>query len=130
MKPTRIVRRRLKGWKMPPNTVSVTRPGKFGNPFKLIGDLIYIDAGHRRKIFSKWVLFYHDGGYTQADVVELFKKCLLQENFIGIGKVEKEVVSKFNYMRDHKEDLRGKNLACFCASEPCHASELIKYCNS
>lgn len=31
--PVRIQRKRTKGWKMPPNTVSVTRPGKWGNPF-------------------------------------------------------------------------------------------------
>lgn len=32
--PIRIQRKRTKGWKMPPNTVSVTRPGKWGNPFR------------------------------------------------------------------------------------------------
>ena len=32
--PERIQRKRVKGWKMPENTVSVTRPGKWGNPFK------------------------------------------------------------------------------------------------
>jgi len=32
--PKRIQRRRTKGWKMPENTVCVTRPGMFGNPFK------------------------------------------------------------------------------------------------
>lgn len=31
--PQRIQRQRTKGWKMPENTVSVTRPGKWGNPF-------------------------------------------------------------------------------------------------
>lgn len=31
--PTRIQRKRTKGWKLPPNTVCVTRPGKWGNPF-------------------------------------------------------------------------------------------------
>lgn len=31
--PVRIQRKRTKGWKMPPNTVSVTRPGKWGNPW-------------------------------------------------------------------------------------------------
>ncbi len=31
--PQRIQRKRTKGWKMPPNTVSVTRPGRYGNPF-------------------------------------------------------------------------------------------------
>lgn len=31
-KPVRIQRKRVKGWRMPPNTKSVTRPGKWGNP--------------------------------------------------------------------------------------------------
>jgi len=31
--PVRIQRRRVKGWRMPENTVSVTRPGRWGNPF-------------------------------------------------------------------------------------------------
>ncbi len=35
MKPKRIQRQRTKGWRMPPNTVSVARPSKFGNPLKL-----------------------------------------------------------------------------------------------
>jgi hypothetical protein len=34
--PKRIQRKRMKGWKMPPNTVYVGRPTKFGNPF-LVG---------------------------------------------------------------------------------------------
>jgi hypothetical protein len=29
----RIQRKRIKGWKMPPNTVYVGRPTKWGNPF-------------------------------------------------------------------------------------------------
>jgi len=31
--PQRIQRRRIKGWKMPPNTIYVGRPTKWGNPF-------------------------------------------------------------------------------------------------
>jgi len=31
--PKRIQRKRVKGWKMPPNTVYVGRPTKWGNPF-------------------------------------------------------------------------------------------------
>jgi hypothetical protein len=31
--PRRIQQKRTKGWRMPPNTVSVARPGKWGNPF-------------------------------------------------------------------------------------------------
>lgn len=33
--PKRIQRKRVKGWRMPPNTVYVGRPTKFGNPFPL-----------------------------------------------------------------------------------------------
>lgn len=36
-KPHRVQLSRKKGWRMPENTVSVARPGPFGNPYK-IGD--------------------------------------------------------------------------------------------
>ncbi len=32
-KPARIQRKRTKGWKKPANTVCVTRPGRWGNPY-------------------------------------------------------------------------------------------------
>lgn len=35
MKPKRIQLSRKKGFKLPPNTVNVARPGKWGNPFKV-----------------------------------------------------------------------------------------------
>lgn len=33
-KPHRVQLSRKKGWRMPANTVSVARPGRWGNPFK------------------------------------------------------------------------------------------------
>ena len=33
--PTRIQLRRTKGWRLPPNTVVVSRPSRWGNPFLL-----------------------------------------------------------------------------------------------
>lgn len=36
--PKRIQRRRVKGWRMHPNAVSITRPGKYRNHFK-VGDV-------------------------------------------------------------------------------------------
>lgn len=36
-KPVRVQLSRKKGWRMPENTVSVARPGPFGNPYK-VGD--------------------------------------------------------------------------------------------
>jgi hypothetical protein len=34
MKPRRIQRKRTRGWRMPPNTVYVGRPTKWGNPYR------------------------------------------------------------------------------------------------
>jgi hypothetical protein len=33
--PERIQLKRTKGWRMPPNTVKVSRPGKWGNPYSV-----------------------------------------------------------------------------------------------
>lgn len=35
MNPIRVQLRRTKGWRMPPNTIRVCRPTKWGNPFKV-----------------------------------------------------------------------------------------------
>ncbi|MDC6684930.1 DUF4326 domain-containing protein, partial [Leclercia adecarboxylata] len=37
-KPQRIQLSRRKGWRMPENTVKVSRPTVFGNPFKVSAD--------------------------------------------------------------------------------------------
>ena len=42
MTPKRIQRKRTKGWRMPANTVSVSRPSDWGNPFTVAG---YYAAG-------------------------------------------------------------------------------------
>ncbi len=110
--PIRIQRKRSKGYKTPPNTLYVGRPTKFGNPFLLQGDMIYVDAGHRRKILSKWVCFYQDGGHTIEEVVKLYRDMLLDLNS---HEVEPEIKQRFKVMQDSITDLTGKNLSCFCS---------------
>lgn len=44
--PIRVQRKRTKGWKMPPNTVYVGRPSKWGNPFGVI------EYGRRLAVFN------------------------------------------------------------------------------
>ena len=107
MTPKRIQRRRVKGWKMPANTVCVTRPGKWGNTYKV--------GGHcwGTEITSEY------------EAVKLFEGLVkdhgLQYPFI------KEVI---------KKELKGKNLACWCPlvdkkgeKTPCHADILLKIAN-
>ncbi len=51
MKPIRIQRKRTKGWRMPENTLSVTRPGKWGNKWR-IQDGFTIEES--LAIYSEW----------------------------------------------------------------------------
>jgi hypothetical protein len=44
----RIQRLRKKGWRLPPNTVYVGRPSKWGNPFRIGVD------GSREEVISKY----------------------------------------------------------------------------
>lgn len=107
MKPKRIQRRRAKGWKMPPNTVYVGRPTKWGNPFEVGKD------GKREDCYQLYGLLAR--GYL----------CISKE----IEHVERQRrVQKA--MRAAKRELRGKNLACFCPlSAHCHADILLAIAN-
>ena len=44
--PRRIQRRRTKGWRMPPNTVYVGRPTKWGNPYIIGTEITAEEAVH------------------------------------------------------------------------------------
>ena len=100
--PRRVQRKRTKGWKMPPNTVSVCRPGKWGNPFKV---------GERISDMNPSVV------QNRAEAVACFRVNLL------IGRLDFTV-------KDVITALAGKNLACFCAlDQPCHADVLLSEAN-
>lgn len=123
----RVQRKRSKGFKMPSDAVYAGRGSKWGNPFKLDGDMIMVDAGHRRKIFSKWVCFYDNGGHTIEEVVKLYKDLLLDLNS---HNVEPEIIERFRWMRDNIQLLHGKKVACWCKKDSCcHADVLIELAN-
>ena len=111
-KPIRIQRKRTKGWKMPENTISVTRPGPWGNPFSVAGA--------------------HDAGFTgdlNKRCVGAFKAWLVspywRTNWDG-----KESETSRAFILRNIDLLRGKNLACFCPlDQPCHADVLIELAN-
>lgn len=42
--PTRVQLRRTKGWRKPAGAVVVARPSKWGNPFRVMGDLTRADV--------------------------------------------------------------------------------------
>lgn len=102
----RIQRKRTKGWRMPENTVYVGRPSKWGNP-----------------IVSE----------DKRAATMLFRVCLLYPWYtFKIMEFDKalEVINHMSWIRDNIEQLRGKDLACWCKEgEPCHGDVLIEYLN-
>ena len=90
---------------MPPNTRSVARPGRWGNPFR-VGDIDHTtgeriaDQAHAvRLLRERWFGSELLGGMSMADIVQ--------------------------------QELRGMNLACWCKpGTPCHADVLIEMANS
>ena len=116
----RIQRKRTKGWKMPANTIYVGRPTKWGNPLKLVGDCIYIDAGYRRTILSPWV-YYAVGDID--DLIYLYGK--LWDGTEFWNKDLQHWADEFKLL--DLAELKGNDLACFCSlSSPCHADVLIE----
>lgn len=116
--PQRIQRKRTKGWKMPPNTVSVTRPSIFGNPFPsdISGPADAVDR------FRRWAT----GNMSALEMSQSSRS----DRWSG-GNSSVNLVDVRRWMRDEMPKLRGKNLACFCALDaPCHADVLLELANS
>lgn len=121
MSALRIQLRRTKGWRMPPNTARVSRPGKYGNPFTI---------GCNPSEFSAALP-------THCDTIEAVIACYryFAETWIAITRGR------------WIEPLRGKNLGCWCrlceahrdgkpldedclACAPCHVDPLGKLANA
>lgn len=105
----RIQRRRTKGWRMPENCVYVGRPTKWGNPFP-VGSAVNT-KGCTHTIFVR----------DSATSVALFRLWVWANDLNRIQAVE---------------ELRGKDLACWCPLEdeygnrvPCHADVLLELAN-
>jgi hypothetical protein len=121
--PVRIQRKRTKGWKLPPNTVCVTRPGKWGNPFRVGCHYRRGNGGDSRFTGMGYVhAFAWEPGYTTIktpdEAVEWYRWYYTAPAMAGV--------------RDRmRRELRGKNLACFCApGSPCHADILLEIANA
>lgn len=99
--PVRIQRRRTKGYRLPPNARSVTRPSRWGNPFNLLRD--------------------YAGRFAFAS--EARAACLADFRRYAEERARREP--------GWLAPLRGKDLACYCKpGEPCHADVLIELANS
>jgi len=119
--PKRIQRKRTKGWKMPPNTVYVGRPSKWGNPFteRVWGlDLalkLFRDAANGTWCPSTLPSNFEDWQFNDAH----YNGSVWRGD---LGRHPLELI---------REELRGKDLACWCPlDQPCHADVLLEIANS
>lgn len=100
--PHRIQRRRTKGWRMPPNTISVSRPSKWGNPCRSGGGAGVI-------AYQMWIEQSAAGLVPDEDSGGMFTK---------------------SFPAGDLAELRGKNLACWCKlDQACHAELLLEIAN-
>jgi len=105
----RIQSQRTKGWKMPPNTVYVGRPSRWGNLWT-IGT---VACGCRSVGECTHNQFRTD---TATEAVEAYRQWLHQHR---PARLEAKLAP-----------LRGKNLACWCPpGHPCHADVLLEMAN-
>ncbi len=104
--PNRIQRKRTKGWRMPPNTVYVGRPSKWGNPFAVGKASAYAGGRVNQNLRHAYPLY----------------RAVAPEN---VALVEAA-----------RQELAGKNLACWCKVSVypedghCHADVLLEMANS
>jgi hypothetical protein len=92
---------------MPEGAVSVTRPGRWGNPF-IVGK---------------------DGGPQYC--VVLYGRMLTGLFALCCTPSLEEQQAARRYVIDHVDDLRGKDLACWCRlDKPCHADVLLRLANA
>jgi hypothetical protein len=136
--PRRIQRRRARGWHLPPNTVYVGRPTRWGNPFDFRrSDYCWAalsfgcrgDRAGRQEAAVRAFLEWIDPPFGRRTLQsELQPKFAAGSREVAIGPaVEAGAAPSKDEIR---AALRGRNLACFCPLDrPCHADVLLDIAN-
>lgn len=129
MKPQRIQRKRVKGWKSPDNCKYCGRPTKWGNPFITLQDITYYYSDRRRKLCIDPLVFCCHK--SNRDAVELYREGLkdpkMIERFMG-GYDGKILADYFINILSNIDELRQYDyLSCFCPlDQKCHIDVLIE----
>lgn len=126
MVPIRIQRKRTKGSKMPPNTVSVTRPGPFGNPYVILGHVSgwWLVCGPG--IGGAGIRCGNEEG-ARLVAIKRFREAWLH----ALECAQRDRTPPVPFGKPvYLGPLKGKNLACFCRlDQPCHADVLLELAN-
>ncbi len=115
--PKRIQRQRVRGWRKPAGTICVTRGTMWGNPFIVRPDLPDGEVvGHYWRVVGERV--------GKFDFIAVPCAEIAVDSYREFMEASPDLVEKA------KKNLRGKNLACWCApGDPCHADVLLEIAN-
>jgi len=150
--PKRIQLSRARGSRRPAGAVSVARPTKWGNPFKLndytglkrIPAALDPDASweYEGRISADGAThaYHHPDGrithctvyyMTPSEIVSTFERALTGNYSPAmIAASPSRKFLKYT-VEDVRRELAGKDLACWCPlSRPCHADVLLRIANS
>lgn len=123
--PHRVQLSRKKGWRLPPNTVVVSRPSKWGNPYRL-------DDNHHSWSLLPWLS--RERAQALVDYYRLAATGWLTVPYTRVPRPD--VGPQAFTFGAHlvaeaaPHALKGKNLACWCALDmPCHADVLLELAN-
>lgn len=131
-KPHRVQLSRKKGWRMPDNTISVARPGFWGNPHAVHRGQIHwdgeaVDKNGEQVLSGPWLctlfpdrsagFWFPTKAAAIAKAVELYRWKMTTEGL-------------WTNAQRRLSELTGKNLACWCPlDQPCHADVLLELAN-
>lgn len=129
--PQRIQRKRLKGWKMPPNTVYIGRPSIWGNHFDIKGTT---PIG-RRSIKDCWRVYDNDGWAVNLNRGQFLQTKEQAAKFAcdlfsdQLRKLQSENPAEFD--AKYLAPLRSADhIACWCnVDQPCHADVWLELLN-
>lgn len=149
--PERIQRQRIRGWRSPENTVYVGRPTKWGNPFayhsrNALARVPALDGSpweYEDRISAHGMQhnFFHSDGRVTAhtirymtipECVALYRQALVTPTAqLHLSwRPNWEKAASWLTVADAIEDLKGKNLSCYCKlTTPCHADVLLELAN-
>jgi len=145
--PYRVRLSRSAGWRLPPNSRSVARPGRFGNPF-VAGTLIRYGPQHQERFGRSWDYegrvsaagTRHDMWFAPDDIVETHIREATVEERVELyrltltaptpGMVAAWPSAHGRFVQAEPAELAGVNLACWCHLDaPCHADVLLGLAN-
>lgn len=120
-KPHRVQLSRAKGWRKPENTVVVSRPSKFGNPFTM---------AEYRAFEARLDFHPKSDADVRSELVERFRSVVTHgpDSLYWTMENFQQVLIICRALDDG--ELAGKNLACWCPlDQPCHADVLLEIAN-